>query len=81
MQRRLDPGPPLHGDGYASAAGDQRLPRTLGEAAQALRFSTVARERFGDAVVDHYSAVGDDEWATFLRTVSDFDRTRYLDSI
>jgi len=81
MQRRLDPGQPLYGDGYATAAGGDRLPRTLGDAARALRASTVARDRFGDAVVDHYSAVGDDEWATFLRAVSDFDRTRYLDSI
>jgi glutamine synthetase len=80
MAHDLDPGPALHGDGYHATTGPA-LPRTLGEAAAALRGGATARALLGDAVVEHYSAVGEHEWTTFLTAVSDYDRTRYLDSI
>jgi glutamine synthetase len=32
-------------------------------------------------VVEHYAALADHEWNTFLTAVSDWDRDRYLDSI
>ncbi|WP_021592354.1 glutamine synthetase family protein [Actinomadura welshii] len=80
IDRELDPGPPLVGNGYAgsSPAG---LPLTLGDAAAAFRASRTAREVLGDDVVEHYAAVGEHEWTTFLDAVSDWDRDRYLDSI
>ncbi len=80
IQQRLDPGPPVSGDGYATA-DLSNLPTTLGDAAAAFRSSNAARALLGDAVVEHYSSVADHEWATFLRAVSDWDRSRYLDSI
>jgi len=80
IDRHLDPGPPLLGNGYASV-GAEAIPRTLGEAAAAFRNSAAARESFGADVVDHYAALGDHEWFTFLTAVSDWDRDRYLDSV
>jgi glutamine synthetase len=75
-----DPGPPLVGDGYGAATGDA-LPMTLDAAARAFRGSALARAEFGDDVVEHYSAVAEDEWRSFLLAVSDWDRTRYFDAI
>jgi glutamine synthetase len=75
-----DPGPHVSGDGYG-ARREGQLPRTLGDSAQAFRGSALARAEFGDDVVEHYCAVAEDEWRTFLLAVSDWDRTRYLDSI
>jgi glutamine synthetase len=80
IDREVDAGPPLLGNGYASA-GSTQFPRTLGEAAASLRNSATAKECFGDDVVEHYAALGDHEWSTFLAAVSDWDRDRYLDSI
>jgi glutamine synthetase len=80
IDRDLDPGPPMIGNGYA-AGPPAPIPRTLGEAAQAFRASTTARECFGADVVEHYAALGEHEWSTFLTAVSDWDRDRYLDSI
>jgi glutamine synthetase len=80
IDRDLDPGPPLIGNGYAGTT-PVALPRTLGEAAAAFRSSRSARELLGDDVVEHYAALGDHEWNTFLVAVSDWDRDRYLDSI
>jgi glutamine synthetase len=53
-----------------------RLPRGIGEAAQAWRESVVARAAFGDAVVDHLAAAADAELATFAATVTDWERRR-----
>jgi glutamine synthetase len=80
IEHRLEAGPPLRGDGY-SAPPASPLPRTLGESSAALRASVTARALLGDDVVEHYCAVADHEWATFLTAVSDFDRARYFDSI
>ncbi|MCW2743109.1 MAG: glutamine synthetase [Blastococcus sp.] len=75
-----NPGPHVRGDGY-QAAPAAHLPMTLGDAAGAFRNSALAREQFGSDVVEHYSAVAEDEWRSFLLTVSDWDRRRYFDSI
>jgi glutamine synthetase len=80
IDRNLDPGPPLIGNGYAQGSSAE-LPLTLGEAATAFRNSQSAREVLGDDVVEHYAALATHEWNTFLAAVSDWDRDRYLDSI
>ncbi len=41
-------------EGNAYEAGVDHLPTTLREAAQLFSASTIAREAFGDDVVDHY---------------------------
>ena len=52
MDAALDPGPPFEGNAYES--DKPRVPRTLRDARDAFAASTVAREAFGEDVVDHY---------------------------
>jgi glutamine synthetase len=74
-----DPGPAHTGDAYAAAAGT--LPATLAEAAERFGTSAFAVETFGPDVVAHYRAVAAYEWSQFLRSVTDWDRQRYLEGI
>jgi glutamine synthetase len=46
-----------------------------------LRESEVAREAFGDDVVDHYATLLGQEWSVFLDSVTDWERTRYFELI
>jgi glutamine synthetase len=80
LDEGLDPGPAHSGDAYAGAAGDP-LPRTLLDAAHALRDSKFALASFGPDVVDHYATLAEHEWDVFMSTVTDWDRLRYLESI
>jgi glutamine synthetase len=79
MARQIDPGPPCTGDGYAEQHGE--LPVTLGDAAERLEQSLFAATTFDKEVVSHYAAVARHEWLQFLRSVSDWDRDRYLETI
>lgn len=81
LRRDADPGPPHRTNAYADQAGEHRLPETLAQAAGAFRDSDFTVEAFGKDVVSHYYEVAMYEWRTFLRTVSDFDRMRYLERI
>ncbi|HVC03364.1 MAG TPA: glutamine synthetase family protein [Candidatus Acidoferrales bacterium] len=79
VDRSVDPGPPSAGDAYA---GDQAgLPSTLLAAAEGFLNSEFAAKAFGGDVVTHYHALADYEWHTFMRSVTDWERERYLDSI
>ncbi len=72
--RRLDPGPPVEGDGYRAD-----LPRTagsLGEALAAWEASAFAREAFGEEVVEHYAAHARAEWEGYLGAVTDWEVLR-----
>jgi glutamine synthetase len=57
------------------------FPQTLGAAVDSLRDSAVAREVFGDAVVDHYATLLGQEWSVFLDSVTDWERSRYFELI
>jgi glutamine synthetase len=54
----------------------ERLPGTLAEAATLFDASAVARQAFGDAVVDHYVNNGRVEVAAFNAVVTDWERVR-----
>ena len=54
----------------------QRLPGTLAEAATLFGASTVARQAFGDEVVDHYVNNARIEVAAFSAAVTDWERVR-----
>jgi glutamine synthetase len=54
----------------------ERLPGTLAEAATLFDASAVARQAFGDAVVDHYVNNGRVEVAAFNAAVTDWERVR-----
>ena len=62
--------------GNAYTSGAQRLPTTLAEAAELFANSTVAREAFGDEVVEHYLNNARVELKAFDSTVTDWERRR-----
>jgi glutamine synthetase len=66
--------PPCPGNAYRD--GGPRVPATLREAAHLWRGSAVARDAFGDEVVDHYATMADVELAAFDAAVTDWERVR-----
>jgi len=68
VEREL-PLPPPGGDG-------EPLPRTLEAATSAWRGSAVAREAFGDEVVEHLAAAAEAELTAFAATTTDWERRR-----
>lgn len=64
----------LEGNAYTSGA--ERLPTTLAEAVDLFDNSTIAREAFGDDVVDHYLNYARVELKAFNAAVTDWERTR-----
>jgi glutamine synthetase len=80
IRQRIDPGPPQAGDAYAMSA-NPALPATLIEAADAFSRSPFTATAFGKDIVSHYHALAQFEWNEFLRSVTDWERDRYLDVI
>jgi glutamine synthetase len=66
--------PPLEGNAYES--DKPRVPSTLQVARDGFAASTVAREAFGDDVVDHYLNMADVELQAFNAAVTDWERFR-----
>ena len=69
------------GNGYATADGVERLPRTLQDATARLAGSMAARQLFGDGFVDHYVATREWEWRQSTEAVTDWELARYLEII
>jgi len=57
------------------------LPRDLGEATREFRQSEVAKAWFGEAFVDHYAATRDWECRQYQRAVTDWELSRYFESV
>ncbi len=70
--------PAVEGSGYVSSSA-QRLPRNLKEATDALAKSSLARELFGAAFVDHFVATREWEWRQFQDAVTDWELKRYFE--
>ena len=51
------------------------------DAAESFLRSEFAASAFGSDVLKHYHALADYEWHAFMRSVTDWERERYLDSI
>ena len=68
IEEGLEPPPPLVGSAYESDA--DRFPTSLYEAVDALERSELAREAFGDEVVDHYLNYGRTEQRLFDAVVT-----------
>jgi glutamine synthetase len=66
--------PELVGNAYASDA--PRVPSTLRAAREAFAGSALARQAFGDDVVDHYLHAADTELVAFEAAVTDWERFR-----
>ncbi|MGB3354643.1 glutamine synthetase family protein [Mycolicibacterium hippocampi] len=64
----------LQGNAYTSGA--ERLPTTMAEAVELLDNSQIAREAFGDDVVDHYLNYARVELKAFNSAVTDWERVR-----
>lgn len=65
---------PLTGNAYTS--DKEHVPSTLREARDAFHGSALARELFGDEVVDHYTNMADVELASFESAVTDWELRR-----
>ncbi|HEY1839309.1 MAG TPA: glutamine synthetase family protein [Mycobacterium sp.] len=81
IERELPLPEPCTGDAYQQSGNDdggaaERLPGTLAEAAALFEASAVARQAFGDEVVDHYVNNARVELAAFNKAVTDWERVR-----
>ncbi|RWZ68562.1 glutamine synthetase [Labedella populi] len=74
IDQELELGEPLAGNAYESDA--ERVPSTLRDAATLFGASTVAREAFGDDVVEHYLNAARVEQSAFDAAVTDWERVR-----
>jgi glutamine synthetase len=74
VQNELPLEPALVGDAYKSDRA--RVPTTLFEAREAFNASQIARQAFGDDVVDHYVNAADVELRAFEAVVTDWERRR-----
>ena len=74
IEHELELGEPLAGNAYASDI--DRVPTTLREAADLFESSRLAREVFGDEVVEHYVHAARIEVAAYDAAVTDWERVR-----
>jgi glutamine synthetase len=74
IEHELELPPGLTGNAYTS--GLPTVPRTLLQARDAFAGSSIAREVFGDEVVDHYTNMADVELAAFDAAVTDWELRR-----
>jgi glutamine synthetase len=72
--------PPIQGSAYQETT-IPRLPRTLAEATERLEASTIARDLFGEAFVDHFVRTRRWEWAQFRDAVTNWELKRYFEII
>ncbi|RJQ85362.1 glutamine synthetase [Amycolatopsis panacis] len=74
IENELQLEPEFTGNAYAS--GNPVVPTTLSEAAVALDGSRIARDAFGDDVIDHYLNAARVELEAFESAVTDWERIR-----
>ena len=72
--------PATKGNGYKDFSNGT-LPRTLEEATNKMKSSTVAREILGEKFVDHFTATREWEWKQHLKAVTDWEYKRYFEII
>ncbi len=78
IEHVLDPGDPFTGNAYA-ADDVARVPESLVDAIAELEGSEIARTAFGADVHDHLVNTARQEWLSFNRTVTDWERRRYFE--
>ncbi|HYH81610.1 MAG TPA: glutamine synthetase family protein [Longimicrobium sp.] len=78
IEHEIEPPAEFHGNAYTST-GHPKVPRALWEAAELLEESTIAREIFGDEVVQHYANAARVEQGTYDAVVTSWERERYLE--
>lgn len=78
IEHGLDPGPPFAGNAY-EATDVARVPASLADAIDELERSEIAIKAFGTDVHEHLVNTARQEWASFGRTVTDWERRRYFE--
>ncbi|MBC7450581.1 MAG: glutamine synthetase, partial [Cytophagales bacterium] len=53
----------------------------LKEASALMKHSPIAKELFGEAFVEHFTATREWEWRQFSKHVSDWEMKRYMEII
>jgi glutamine synthetase len=74
VEESLPLAPAFEGNAYVADA--PRVPTTLREASELFAKSAIARDAFGDEVVDHYAHAANVEVAAFNTAVTDWERYR-----
>ena len=77
IEHELELPPGLEGNAYESDA--ERFPSTMREAVAALEGGSMARDAFGDQVVDHYLNYARTEQTLYDSFVTDWERKRYYE--
>jgi glutamine synthetase len=80
LEKQLEPPPAVTSDVYAATDADP-LPGNVPEAVALLNDSTFARTALGDQVTDLLCQLGRAEQAASDAQVSDWERSRYLESV
>lgn len=82
IENRCEPETAVEGSAYDVEGPEElRLPKSLMDAAAALRGSQAARDWFGDEFVDHFSASREWEEREFRKSVTDWELRRYFEII
>ncbi len=80
IEHQLDPGPAFRGNAY-EAEDVPRVPTTLVEAIDEFERSEIAVKALGEEVHFHLVNTARQEWATFNRVVTDWERRRNFELI
>lgn len=80
IEQRLEPPAAFDGDVY-HATDLPSVPASLEHAIPTFRDSAIARDAFGDAVVDHYVHAHEVDVAAYRAAVTDWERSRYFERI
>ncbi len=82
IEQQWEPENEITGNAYDKQHPDHlALPRTLWDAAQALKGSEAARSLFGDTFVEHFAASREWEEREFRKHVTDWELSRYFEII
>jgi glutamine synthetase len=80
IDQKLDPGPPVTGNGYGQNAGPRELPQTWQEAIDRAAGSRFLRETLGEGFLKVFLAIKRQECDRFSAEVTELDRAWYLKS-
>jgi len=80
IREKITPPPPVRGNSYGQS-GSSPLPRSLGEAADRLDQSQVARDVFGNGVIDYYVHHARLEAREYAAQVGEWELKRYFERI
>lgn len=82
IENKIKPTEKTTGNAYDQTfPQESQLPATLWEAAQTLKSSKVAKELFGEAFVQHFSASREWEEREYRKHISDWELERYFEII